>query len=563
MDHCFGAGKTSLAWKFRGLLRTMDPVLLSPFKDDKLQRLYAAVYLHIPFRNDLLPPGFIAKSDITPADFDHFICSRISTVLHQSCANFSTCHSIDELLHLLGHVARSTTFLFHFDDVGAFELPNPEVGKKMIYRMWIIAERLRDRGDYFLLTGRSAHLHLIGKVPLGVVGFESPNRTVLISLSVLSSESIRKMFLEHKAVRVHGWIEEHLAAVTLLTGGIPRAVTSVLRYITMCSPHRELPHPEDEHLILDLKNNCNHVFSDVTEAKLFSRLTELAWAEIDFNPDTAKFDGEAITSIIARLGVYTVISPHDPKKCCLVISLLQLRSQSWSPRSLQAISEYDTPGARLETGFRRVLHLRMSFGGVNNWSTVGLPYLDMAGVPYPAVALTNAYPFPKIHSQGKTYQGHVDKFMDAVHKQSAAVPQQIFPFKTMSALYNLMKVGQYYQPLPMSKSADAKIRCSIDCMCDFQFKNFQRPFTLADAKAEAIKSTVPGWRVFLVVVCAAGHNVQDSGNDVTVMLENVKVILLSKASVEAFLGRSTLSAIQSVGLLADSVQRTTLTSPLK
>jgi hypothetical protein len=246
----------------------------------------------------------------------------------------------------------------------------------------------------------------------------------------------------------------------------------------------------------------------------------------------------------------------------VTVSLFQLRSHVWSPRSLQSISEYENPGARLEAGFRRVLHLRLALGTVDKWATVGLPYLDTMGVLFPAIKMDSALPFPKIVPSAKYEQKEAEEFMLNVHAGSCDVQRAVFPPKSLSELCEHMKIGQYYQPLPMSSSADAKIRCGESFMCDLQFKNFVTPISERAIEEEAAKCQLPPpWTTFLIVVCSAGHHLGDDDHHLTI--GSVTVLLLSKLSVEAFLGKNALTSIRSAKILADSMSRLLVSTPLK
>ena len=570
MDHCFGAGKTSLVWKFRNILTSLVPGRLAAFNESQFNDLKQAIYLHVPFRKEMLSEEFQIKSSqnqLSVGNYDQVICQQLSSVLQNSCnRSFPLCSNFEEISAQLSSLAQDTKFLFHFDDVGAYELPCPEIGIRFLYRLWNVAERLRDRGDFFVITGRSAYLHLIGKNSdfhlRPSVGYESPNNTILISLDVLSLEAIKGVFRNSKVSHVRQWGVINLYAIEVLTGGIPRAVISVLKYVSVLRSDN-LPSPDDENLALALQNVCPSLFTNLDYSNILRTLAEFTWAEIDFDPTIAILSGEPIAYLIARLGLYTKSCPRNLHKKCVVMPLFQFRSLSWSPRSLLSIKEYENPGDRLEVGFRRVLHLRLSLGGASNWDTVGLGFLD-AFVPYPKNQLVHTYPFPKIVSVANVPEGSMANFMTSVHSSSYEdVNRVIFPRSSLPDLCSLMELGQYYQPLPRSSSADAKIRCSDRAMCDFQFKNFAKPLKYSEVVAEVDKVKMDGWCVFLVIICSAGHEV-DGGVNVHVRVKNVDVLLLSKTSVELFFGKNALSTIaNSPSLLEDLMKRLTVASPLK
>ena len=222
-----------------------------------------------------------------------------------------------------------------------------------------------------------------------------------------------------------------------------------------------------------------------------------------------------------------------------MIPLYQFRAQRWSPRSLLAISAYENQGDRLECGFRRILHLRAALSsqlGSSDWASLGLPFLDHASVPFPR-NIECAFPFPKIVSQSaspdSSFEVGAVELMEYVHSRATHldVQQQQFPRTLLPALYALMRIGLYYQPLPRSQGADALIRCTEDVICNFQFKNSSKPLSDADVESEArncgpVESSK--WKSFLILVPSGGHSV-NGGDDAIIHHGNVCVVLLSRA----------------------------------
>lgn len=171
IDHCFGAGKTSLVWKFRKILGEIfkqSPEYLKRFDKNALEKLCAAVYLHIPFRSDMLTLSALKGCKDKTTDeltnvVNNLIYTQIILKLGSSRGDaFSVEQTFDGLMKIISGI-RNTGFLFHFDDIGAFELHSSQLGVLFLYQLWKIAEVLRDSGHFFVLTGRSAFLHLIGK----------------------------------------------------------------------------------------------------------------------------------------------------------------------------------------------------------------------------------------------------------------------------------------------------------------------------------------------------------------------------------------------------------------
>ena len=74
---------------------------------------------------------------------------------------------------------------------------------------------------------------------------------------------------------------------------------------------------------------------------------------------------EPITAIMARLGIYR--DYNLDQSFTLKIPLFLMRMYNCTSRSIMSIAESENKGQRLEAGFRRILHLRMSTRAAN-WS---------------------------------------------------------------------------------------------------------------------------------------------------------------------------------------------------
>ena len=301
----------------------------------------------------------------------------------------------------------------------------------------------------------------------------------------------------------------------------------------------------------------------MSDYKLLISCLELSWAGI-FLSQFSTLLGEPLTSVIARLGIYTKNHPKDPRLVRLVVPLYLIRYLNPTAKSLIAISEHEDSASRLECGFRRVLHMRFSLLDPNSWSDVGLPFLGQCGAPYPSDKFKSSYPFPKISQQCEKYsQNALLKFMQNVHDGDFSAQRQVtFPQEAMSMLYESMKIGQYYQPLPKSGSADAKIRLRDNIMLDIQFKNQIKAFTLPQLIDEARKSVVEsdGWTVYLLIVCSSGHDIEDKeslkvGHDLIEMHSGVHCIVLSEESVARFFGIHGIDGIKGGSLLFDTATR--------
>jgi len=90
------------------------------------------------------------------------ICRKINLVLETSGPRRHVDRvKVQELIGFLNREAPKTHFLFHFDELGVFDGLNASVAQTLMYRVW--TEQLRDHLHFYILSGRSSYLHLIGK----------------------------------------------------------------------------------------------------------------------------------------------------------------------------------------------------------------------------------------------------------------------------------------------------------------------------------------------------------------------------------------------------------------
>ena len=126
-----------------------------------------------------------------------------------------------------------------------------------------------------------------------------------------------------------------------------------------------------------------------------------------------------------------------------------------------------------------------------------------------------------------------------------------------------MHEGQWYQSLPKAGCADSHIKCAPRVVVDFQFKNTSDGMDELNARKEAVKSVAEGFDVYLVIVCVEGNGtLDDKVFQDTAAFPGVTVILLSKASVQYFLGEHLVESYSSATALVDSKVRLGV-SPMK
>lgn len=421
-----------------------------------------------------------------------------------------------------------------------------------------------------MLTGRSHYLHSIGKQFNPLPNFPSLSRARLISLNNLSCESIRSLFEAEGGTE---WIskEGNLEALHILTGGIPRVVVCAACFL------RANPNvlPMSDELERYLKDHCSSIFESFDIDDTFRHLVEISWAGIEVDTCVV-YNNVPLSAILARFGLNT--SSGSSPGCRLIeVSLYLLRSQRWATGALRNIAQYRSPGDRIETGYRRVLFLRLSVLEASNWAGIGLGFLDSAGVPYlPDQKSMNIFNLPKFSGSVQDDIRSARDFMCAAHTQSdengmldpdrTMVSSTLQPFSNLffKEISELMQIGQFYLPLPQSSSADATMRVGQTTKLHWQFKNCSTPISNATMENEAELCAIPGWRVYLVIFCTKGN---ENGSDCVFAHRGVNVIALSQQSVSNFLGPELLleRRIQSTaGLASDQHNRpSTHLSPLK
>ena len=542
-DNCSGAGKTSLIWKFRDVLNRLTDWDWPKGTED----LRDAIYINVRFNNSLtLHKGVDCQA---PEDIDGMLLQRFTTVFSRSLKSDLRPASIKDLIFLVNERCGGQKLLLHLDDVGSYEHYADSIN--ILYRMWHIGEQFRNDGDhYYVLTGRSKHLHTIGTKELSEnpTSLQLSSLAELIPLPLLTSISVKAILQDQKKrlpLSLFNDIgepkEEIIDHISGFTGGVPRAVNAAV----LCYLYSKNATPSDvEKFVI---TNCQgNLLSDIDRG-IFYCCLELSWAQIRMTNDETIFN-EPITAVMARLGIYR--DYHPDQSFTLSIPLFLMRMYNCTSRSLMSIAESENKGQRLEAGFRRILHLRISTGATN-WSELGLSILDNFHVTFPEVRLERSYPFPKIIKQNDRTEAQSRECMNQIHQALSPLLHTEFSLDCLPWLCDEMKIGQYYQPLPMSNSADALIRCSDHDLVCFQFKNIQTPFRKTSLLEEIEKCKVQGWNVFMVIVCTKGHSVGD-GSDCFETIDGINVVLLSENSVAQFLGPAALKQFSSSSLYADA-----------
>lgn len=297
---------------------------------------------------------------------------------------------------------------------------------------------------------------------------------------------------------------------------------------------------------------CGQFLLDA-DAVTMRRFLELSWAGVRLSDDSL-VNNDAITMVMARLGLYRQ-NVDEFGHFELMVPLYVQHTFGPSVRSLLAICQIVDKGDRFECGFRRILQLRFScLRPCTCWSNMGLPFLTQSGVPFPAQYSSDAFVFPKIVKENSWTVASVKHTMDVIHSRGSldTALRQEFGSSAMPELIRCMKVGHYYQPVAKSGSADALIKVSNTSVVSFQFKNLKDPITAKVIAKEAYKCRAAGIQMWLVVVCSSGN---ERNVDYVYHLQGVTVVVLSKQSVEFYIGSNCLRQFTSNSLIGDLSDR--------
>ena len=183
--------------------------------------------------------------------------------------------------------------------------------------------------------------------------------------------------------------------------------------------------------------------------------------------------------------------------------------------------------------------------------------MDQESIIFPKIKPTAFYAFPKICKDAKCSLDEITCIMKNIHlKDSSSVCTSEFSKYALSCIFGQMNIGQYYQPLPRSNSADALIRLNDNSIINIQYKNLQNPITSAIIKSERRKALINGWNCYLLIICPSGHY-KDSKEDLIIEKNDslCKTIVLSRLSVKRYLGNNTVHSIESFSLLSDLMDR--------
>ena len=567
-DDCFGSGKTSLICKFRTVLASHDS-WMAPKGYGAVKN---AIYLYINFTKD----DSVRLCDLeyqSSSTYDRLLLNKISIVLERSARGqllYLDCTDANKFVERLNSVA-PVKFIFHFDDIGSLESINgKEVATLMIYRLWIIADKLRENGNFFAITGRSEILRGIGNSirlktnhpNTSLTDYTSPDIMRQIPLPPLEKSSIIKILEEKKKmfpkVRTDAEFVDWVFDYTL---GIPRAIYAVLRYfiLTQTDEHEEKEKDFYEHIAIQIKSVCKVSTYQESDTKLYYRLLEISWAGFEISK-LATINEELISSVIARLGMYQLLNKSTEMFRIIIPNFLidQVEQQG---RSLFAIAQYEDNGGRLESAARRSFFIRCSITKPTTWKSLNLSILDDEGIVFPKTSPTAIFPFPKICKKNKWTELEVIETMKYFHEK--VFSDQIkteFSIDALPEICGHMLIGQYYQSLPRSGSADALIRLNDNTILEIQFKNYQNPINRSEIiNNELEKSSIDGWNCYLIVICTSGHN-ESECNDLVFSPESknnfvMKVVVLSRQSVIKYLGLGTVNAIGSISSVSDLVER--------
>lgn len=163
----------------------------------------------------------------------------------------------------------------------------------MIYRLWIIADKLRDSGHFFAITGRSAILRVIGnsKRLAATSDYNSPDVMIQIPLPPLSKSSILTILkTKQKTCTNIKTDDKFIDRVYDYTLGIPRAIYAVLHYFIISNQTevtKSNSEENEDHLFegiaVQIKNFCQVETCKEADIGLFYKLLEMSWAEFEIS----------------------------------------------------------------------------------------------------------------------------------------------------------------------------------------------------------------------------------------------------------------------------------------
>ena len=193
-----------------------------------------AIYINVRFDDSLTLRKGVNFQD--PEDIDRMLLQRFTAVFSRSLNSDLRPASVGELIFLVNQRCRGQKLLLHLDDVGSYELYVHS--ENILSRMWHIGEQFRNHGGhYYVLTGRSMHLHTIGTQRLSEhpAGFQTPSLAELIPLPLLTSISVKAILQDQKQRLPPALFnefgepkEEIIDHISGFTGGVPRAVNAAV-----------------------------------------------------------------------------------------------------------------------------------------------------------------------------------------------------------------------------------------------------------------------------------------------------------------------------------------------
>eukprot|EP00727_Mastigamoeba_balamuthi_P008137 m51a1_g3944 hypothetical protein (624) ;mRNA; r:298428-300848 len=494
MDQAFGAGKTTVAYRFREVLADME-------RTDRARL----------FNGNAESPGSVEET------VARVLSQALTMALGQSVAPSSAA----EVVSILEQHARGSHFIFIFDEVGSFEKCRAkkciEDGVRALYDVWHFSETLDAAGHFSILLGRSQYLYLIGHnvdFPGKPCDGTSINETVLIPVDLMTRATIADM-LRHFGLAA--WCTDvSLDLLVEFTAGAPRLLDTLIGVFK--GNNIEPPHSREAGVRLFLSHMVLSVMqlkqsfvlpAPASESEPVRVLLDLVWSEIAVSRASTMVDGRNISDVIAWAGVFA--DPFGEGDLLTVRMSRYFKSERFAG-CLANLSECATPGERLENAVLSVIRLRLKITPrIDSFSDLGLPGLDAlpedwGGLALPERLRVSDSPLPKFSKGGCKDADELAAFMQAA-ESSASSFKTVFHPALLGRMYAMLVAnpGLLYYFLPQSGTADALFALPGNTIVCLQFKNLISPFNVADLSAEAEKCAAADFRVFLVVICTAGH----------------------------------------------------------
>eukprot|EP00727_Mastigamoeba_balamuthi_P008627 m51a1_g4387 hypothetical protein (696) ;mRNA; f:347386-350319 len=525
LDQSFGAGKTSLCYRFREILVQLvanegnhrAAVLKA---HPRLESLLGATYIWVqmsetPFAREMRERDYVKI--FTQVFYQKLVLSL--GLRAEPLGEFDTITAA--VTYLASLIPEDVLFLWHIDDVQVVHAASGDpVG---LYYLWHFVHQLCtvQTRHFYVLSGRSRFLHKIGRdhlpFDLRPDSALSPRNVRVIKALPLSSNAIKEFFSGRYAAHLC----KDLAVADVyrsLTGGVCRILDFLYQELSKLPLQAEQLDAQRMYQILTSEAIKGAVFGRCQEmitwapqeGCLANVLLDIAWAQLPVDFDNTVLDREPLADAVPRLGIY--VNDYRPAD----------------------------PDAMVVDGQRRMV-------------TLCVPgYTIMRSFGTRSLSSIAAWPSPGFSkSVSMESDASAKHFMAMVHSNQKPQITQVNP-SSRPIVYAMMMPGWMYIFPPRSSSSDFGICTAERVSVHIQYKNEAAGLTDAKVRDEAAKVAVDGIRVYFVIVCTGPSKV--TFPDGTAIIPNVLVYIVSRTDdlVQRFIGINTVTEIGSSTLLAEA-----------